>query len=107
MMSFTIIAILIVAAIVLIKMNHFRHKMTIIALLVFVLFLYTTVTVVNKANELDLTTTDGFFDAFKVYMGWLGNGFQNLKSISANAVKLDWKSTNGTFISEKIESTKR
>ena len=107
MMSFTIMAILIVVAIVLIKMNHFRHKMTILALLVLVLFLYTTATVVNKANELDLTTTDGFFDAIKVYMGWLGNGFQNLKSISANAVKMDWRSTNGTFISEKVEAIKK
>lgn len=106
-MSITIIAVIIVAAVVLIKMNHFRHKMTIIAVLMFALFLYTTVTVVNKSNEFDFTTTEGFFDALKVYTGWLGNGFGNLKSITGNAIKMDWSSTNGTFFSEEIEQEKR
>ena len=90
MISVAIIAVLVVAAVVLIKVNHFRHKMTIVALLVFALFLYSTAIVVNKTNELDLTTTEGVFDAVKVYLGWLGNGFGNLKTLTGNAIKMDW-----------------
>jgi hypothetical protein len=107
MITITIIAVLIVVAVVLIKMNHFRHKMTIIAVLVFALFLYSTVTIVHKANEFDLTTTEGVFDALKVYLGWLGNGFGNLKTLTGNAIKMDWSSTNGTFLSEEIDALKK
>ena len=107
MINILVIAILVVVAVILIKMNHFRHKITIIAVLVFALFLYSTVTIVNKTNEFDLTSTEGFFDASKVYLGWLGNGFGNLKTLTGNAVKMDWSSTNGSFFSEEIETEKR
>jgi len=83
MMGVLIIAVLVVAAVMFIKMNHFRHKLTIIALLLFALFL------------------------IKVYTGWLGNGFQNLKSLTGNAVRMDWTSTNGTFLSKELEQIKR
>ncbi len=53
---------------------------------------------VTEKNSLDLTTSEGFFNAVKVYTGWLGNGFQNLKSLTGRAIGMDWKSTNGTFI---------
>ena len=105
MIGIIVIGILIVLAVILIRMNHFRHKMVIIFLLVFVLFLYTTIVVVNKTNEMDLTTTEGFFNAAKVYLGWLGNGFQNLKFLTTNAIKMDWASTNGTFFSKEIGTT--
>jgi len=107
MISLTIIAILVVAAVVLIKMNHFKHRITIVALLIFALFLYSTVTVVNKANEFDLKTTEGFLDAGKIYTGWLGNGFGNLKTITGNVINMDWSSTNGTFFSKEMDAEKR
>lgn len=107
MIGIMVVGILVVLAVIMIRMNHFRHKMTIILLLVFALFLYTTIVVVDKTNEFDLTTTEGFFSAAKVYLGWLGNGFNNLKSLTGNAIKMDWISTNGTFFSEEIEQEKR
>tara|TARA_Y100000310_G_C20378255_1_gene666806 strand:- start:64 stop:387 length:324 start_codon:yes stop_codon:yes gene_type:complete len=103
MIGIIVIGILIVMTIILIKMNHFRHKIMIIALLVFILFLYSSISIVNKANEFDLKTTEGFFSAIKVYTGWLGNGFQNLKTITGNMIKMDWTSTNGTFLSKEQE----
>jgi|TARA_B100001971_G_scaffold209276_1_gene232548 hypothetical protein len=106
MIGVMVVGILVVLAVILIRMNHFRHKMVIIVLLVFALFLYTTISVVDKANEFNLTTTEGFFDAAKVYLGWLGNGFGNLRSLAGNAIKMDWASTNGTFFSKEIEPEK-
>ena len=103
MINILIIGVLIVVAVVLIKMNHFKHRVTIILLLLFGLFLYSTIVIVEKTNKFDLTTTEGIFDALKVYTGWLGNGFQNLKFLTGNAVKMDWASTNGTFFSKEID----
>jgi len=107
MINLFIIGILVVVAVILIKMNHFRHRITIIGLLIFVLFLYSTIVIVNKGNEINLTTSEGIFDAVKVYFGWLGNGFGNLKTLTGNAIKMDWISTNGTFLSKELEQGKR
>ena len=105
--SLAIIGIFLVFGLILIKMNHFRHKITIIVLLFLVLFIYSTATIVNNTYDFDFTTTEGLFYAVKVYTGWLGNGFQNLKVITANAIKMDWSSTNGSFFSKEIEPEKR
>ena len=102
MISWTVIAILLVCGIIAIKMNHLRHRVFIVLLIFLALFLYGTVSVVNTMNEMDLSSSEGLWDATKLYFGWLANGFQNMKTITGNAVGMDWISTNGTFI-EKIE----
>lgn len=110
MMNILIIAVLLVCGVIAIKMNHFRHKIFLLLLIFLALFLYGTVSVVNNMNEMDLSSSDGVWDAAKLYFGWLGNGFQNLKSITGSAIKMDWTSTNGTFIerSEKqVEPEKK
>jgi hypothetical protein len=70
------------------------------------LFLYTTIAIVSKQNSFDLKSTEGFIGSIKVYFGWLANGFQNLKSITGDAVKMDWTSTNGTFLNKSNSSVK-
>ena len=100
MISWIVVVILVVCGIVVIKMNHFRHKIFIILLVMFALFLYGTFAAINTMNELELTTSDGIWDATKLYVGWLSNGFQNLKSITGNVIDMDWTSTNGTLFNK-------
>ena len=58
-------------------------------------------------NELELTTSEGVFDAVKLYVGWLANGFQNLKTITGRAIDMDWTSTDASFFNKtKIEPEK-
>ena len=52
-MSLAIVGIVLVVGIILIKMNHFRHRMTIIALLFLALFVYSTIVLVNTSNDLE------------------------------------------------------
>ncbi len=96
MISWIIIIVLVVIGVILLKMNHFRHKMWIIVILLLALFLYATLYVVNVQNNLDFTTFSGFVGSMKVYGGWLANGFQNFKVLTGNAVKMDWTSTNSS-----------
>ena len=98
MVSWIIIGILLIAAVIAIKLNHMRHRVWILAVILFALFLYISTTVVYKENGIKIETTQDFLSAAKVYLGWLGNGFQNLKALTGNAVKMDWTSTNGTII---------
>ena len=97
MISWIVIVILVIAGIIAIKMNHLRHRIFIIILILIALFLYTSMTLIVKDNALNLNSVDGLFNVIKVYTGWLANGFQNLKVITGNALGMDWGNTNSSF----------
>ncbi len=107
MISWVIIAILVILAVFALKVNKMRHRIWIIAIILLALFLYTSVTLIYSNSKVELSTAEGIFQAGKVYLGWLGNGFQNLKVITGNVIKMDWASTNGTFFNKtEIEAEK-
>ena len=107
MISWIVMVVLVVAAIIALKMNRLRHKVWIIALIVLALFLYMSVTLVYKENELEFRTVEGILSSAKVYVGWLGNSFQNLRVIMGNVIKMDWVSTNSSFFNKTdIEAKK-
>ena len=97
MISWVVIIVLVVLGVAAIKMNHLRHRIFIIILITFALFFYGTIVLVNSQNDLNFDSTEGIFDASKVYVGWLANGFSNAKNIVGNAIKMDWSSTDGEF----------
>lgn len=108
MISWIVIVVIVVLAIIFLKMNHFRHKMWILLVVLFALFLYGTLYVVSIKSQLDFNSVGGFMGSMKVYGGWLANGFQNLKVLAGNAVKMDWTSTNSSFTESKntlVETT--
>ena len=97
MMSWIVIVILVVVGIIAIKMNHLKHRVFIVLLILLALFLYSSMALVVENHSLDLKSTDGVFNAVKVYLGWLANGFQNLKTITGNVINMDWTSSDGKF----------
>lgn len=97
MISLAVVVILLVVGVFAIKMNHLKHRFFIIMLVLLALFLYTTIYVVNSKNNLEITSVDGAFNAGKVYLGWLANGFGNLKDLTGRAIGMDWTSTNKSF----------
>ena len=107
MITWIIILIFIVLALFSLKLNHFRHKTFIVLLILLAIFLYATLIIVNSKNPLDFSSAQGFFNSMKVYEGWLANGFQNLKEMAGNAVKMDWTSTNASFLSDSKENSKK
>ncbi len=102
MLSWMVIGVLVIAAVIALKMNHLRHKLWIIALIFFALFLYTTASIVYNENELQLNTVEGVFGAVKVYIAWLANGFGNLKTLTGNAVEMNWSATNQSILDKDL-----
>lgn len=96
-----VIAILVVVGFISIKLSHLKHRFFIILLILLALFLYSSMALVTSDNNVELSTSEGIFSAFKVYTGWLANGFGNLKTLTGKAFALDWSSTNGTFFDKK------
>jgi len=57
-----------------------------------ILFTYFSFTATLKGKDLDLKTISGLTTATKLYFTWLGSMFGNLKTITTNAIKMNWKS---------------
>ena len=95
-----VIAIFLLVGIAAIKMNHIRHRIFIIFLILVALFLYITTILVSDEHNLNFSSSEGVFNAVRVYTGWLAHNYQNIKALTGRAIDMDWTSTNGTFFSK-------
>jgi hypothetical protein len=89
-----IVAILIIAIWVIIEVKRLRHKIFALFLIALILFTYVSFTVSLRGQDIDMTTVPGVMAASKLYMSWLVSVFNNLKSITTQAISLDWIPNN-------------
>jgi len=92
--TFMVIAILIIAIWVLVELKRLRHKLFAIFLIFLILFLYVTISLTLRGEEVDLKTTEGITKASKLYLSWMGSALGNMKTITTNAIKMDWNAKN-------------
>ena len=88
--TFLIIAGLIMSIWILIEIKRMKHKLFAIFLIVLILFVYVSMMVVFKGKELNYKSIGGLQEASTLYFSWLGSAFGNVKSITNNAIKMDW-----------------
>jgi len=93
-----VIIILVVAIWVILEFKRFRHKLLAIFLIALVVFTYFTFTSVLKKNDVDVKTVKGLVTGSKLYFLWLGSVFSNLKTITTQAIHMDWKSTTNSSV---------
>ncbi len=98
-LSITLIGIaLVIAAIwMILELKRFRHRILAVFLVVVVLFTYFSFTAVFSGKKLDLSSVDGIKEAGGIYFSWLGSIFTNIKSLTSNAVKMDWGVKNNSL----------
>lgn len=87
-----IVASLIVVIWLVVELRRFRHKMLAIFLIALILFTYLGFMASIRGKDLNLRSADGIKTAGKLYLSWLGSVFGNLKTITVNAIHMDWKS---------------
>ena len=80
--------------ILLIKMRYFKHKLSWILIIFGCLFLYLTFMASISGKNIDLNSFDGLRNAGSLYFSWLGNAFSNVKTLTSNAIKMDWNLHN-------------
>jgi len=90
MLSWWVIAILVVLIFVVIKYKELRHKFSFLVIVFLLLFLVLSFGKVYSEKKVDLTSLDGVISAGKLYFSWLGNAFANVKGLSGYAIKQDW-----------------
>ena len=91
-----IIGVLIAAIWIIIELKRIKHKLFAVFLIGLILFVYISFTFAINGQNLNLKTVEGLIEASKLYFSWLGSAFGNMKSITANAINMDW-SNNETI----------
>lgn len=105
-MNWIIIAALIIFAFALLRIRHIKHKVFLIALIMILLFFYTTSSQVLSQHDINWKSVSGAEKAIKIYFTWLVGAFDNLKVLTANAVKMDWTAKNRTGNTRIVEDTR-
>jgi hypothetical protein len=103
--TFIIIAVLVIAIWIIIEVKRMKHKIFAIFLIGLILFTYISFTSAIKDKDLDLKTVSGLKTATQLYFSWLGNAFQNVKSVTSYALKQNWSELNETIIEKNQGST--
>jgi len=96
-MNWIIFAIFIVLIFVFLRFKHLKHKIIAIFLIISVFFVYTTASSLFQGEDIDWKSFAGVEKATKIYFSWLGNALGNLKTLSGNAIKMNWD-TNETVV---------
>jgi len=97
MVSWLIIVVGILAIFVASKIlhfNHWKHRLLTIALILLALFIYASFSAVVDSHNINMASAKGVFEASKVYVMWLGQAFTNFKSLTGNAIHMDWMPRN-------------
>ncbi len=98
------IGVLIVAIWVFLELKRFRHRILAVFLIALLLFTYFSFTFVFHNKPLDLSSIDGMKQAGGVYADWLGSVFLNFKSLTTNAIKMNWGANNTTVLNSTNSS---
>jgi hypothetical protein len=72
------------------EVRKIKHKVWAFALIALIIFGYISFAVTTKDQGVDYTSFSGIMKAFKIYFSWIGSLFGNFKTLTTNAVKMDW-----------------
>ena len=89
-----IVVVLIAAIYLLVEFKRLRHKLFAFFLIGVILFIYLSAFVALRGHDIDYKTIPGVIEATKIYWTWLGSAFGNVKSITTNAIKMNWGSNS-------------
>ncbi len=90
-----IIGILTVAVWIIFAFGRMKHKFLTFLLIALVLFSIISFNLVFKGKDISVESISDLGGLVKIYFSWLGGVFSNIKTITTQAIKLDWQ-TNKT-----------
>jgi hypothetical protein len=100
-----LIAAVVIVIWVAVEFKRFKHKFFAVLLIILIIFGYLSFIIVFKGKDVDLKSADGVQAAGKIYFAWLGSVFSNFKTITANAVHMDWKADENVTTVTKAKTT--
>ena len=88
----TLVIILIIY--ILIEIKRAKHKVFAIVVIILILFMYFSIAYVFKGQNVDYKSVHGIEGASKIYLAWLGGFYGNVKTVTINAIKMNWSANN-------------
>ncbi len=85
-----IIAILAIMIWFIFEFKRMKHKLLAIFLIALLLFSFFSFNAVFSGKDLSIKDVSDLGNLAKIYFSWLGNVFNNVKTITAQAIHLDW-----------------
>ena len=104
-MIIIVIAFIIALIWIFVELRRSKHKFFAILLILLILFSYFGFVVTLKGKDINYKSIDGLQTVAKLYFVWIGQIFKNFKSITANAVKLDWKGDSSGLNTKNISES--
>jgi len=89
-----IISILAIGIYMMAEVRRFKHKLWALLIIGLLLFAYISFTLTLKGKNIDFKSVSGLIQAGKIYFSWLGGVFGNMKTITSNAIKMDWSAND-------------
>lgn len=101
-MNWWLIGVAILVVFVITRLLHFRtwkHKLYVTLFVIVAIFIYSSFSSVIGGSNIDLKNPSGMLQATKLYLSWFGQAFGNLKTLTGNAIRMDWLPGNSSFSS--------
>ncbi|MFZ1970711.1 MAG: hypothetical protein WAU65_00840 [Candidatus Nanoarchaeia archaeon] len=101
-LSITLVGIIVVIVVIWViieierKGVSFKHRFFAILIVVLLLFTYFSFTIVLKGKSLDLSSWDSIKGAGTLYYSWLVSVFGNFKTLTTNAIHMNWGVNNSS-----------
>ncbi|VVB83112.1 Uncharacterised protein [uncultured archaeon] len=86
-----LICIAIVVILLLVRVKKFKHEIVAMFLIALLLFGVFSVTMAFSGKNVSINDMPGLENAVKIYFSWFGNAVDNVKVITAQAIKMDWR----------------
>lgn len=84
------IVLIVVAIWVALETKRFKHRIMGIMIIILILMTYFSFTIALSGHKVDLSTLQGVKAAGATYFAWLGGIFGNLRTITTNAINMNW-----------------
>lgn len=92
-----VVVIAIIAVIYLLfAFKGMRHKFFTLFLIGLVLFAFFSFTFVFGGKNIPLNNISDLGKASQIYLLWLGNVFNNIKIVTTDAIKMNWKGNSSS-----------
>lgn len=84
------VSILVIVVWFLLEFKRLKHRLFAVFIICLILFLFFSGAYVFKDKEFDYKTVPGILSMMKTYCSWMFSVSGNFKTITSNAVHMDW-----------------
>ncbi len=88
--TFLVVCFLVIGIWILVEVKRLKHKVFAVFLIGLILFSYFSFATIFKDSDINFKSADGLIEAGRIYFSWLTSLFVNFKTITINAIKMNW-----------------